>query len=246
MTRINAKGIHYKSLNEQIRNAVNKGSKEIVLNNVNGQRYIGDALKNPVKITINGVPGNDLAAFMDGPTIVVNNNVQDGTGNTMNSGKIVVHGDAGDIVGYAMRGGKIFVKGDVGYRVGIHMKSYKESYPVVVVGGYAYDFLGEYMAGGIIIVLAMKEDELSRRWQSRFIGTGMHGGTIFLRREVKDYQLGKEVGVTAPDSEDQKMLKKHVTEFAAEFDYNVTDLLKGKFYKLYPKYLRPYGRLYAY
>ena len=36
---------------------------------------------------------------MDGPTIIVNANAQDGTGNTMNGGKIIINGNAGDIVG---------------------------------------------------------------------------------------------------------------------------------------------------
>ncbi|RKY65759.1 MAG: hypothetical protein DRQ02_09810 [Candidatus Latescibacterota bacterium] len=45
------------------------GEQQIVLDNVNGQRYIGCGLKQPVQLVVNGVPGNDLAAFMDGPTI---------------------------------------------------------------------------------------------------------------------------------------------------------------------------------
>ncbi|MEW6007636.1 MAG: hypothetical protein AB1595_05755 [bacterium] len=42
--RINAKGMHYKALNELIHQGVEKGEKEIILDNVNGQRYIGDGL----------------------------------------------------------------------------------------------------------------------------------------------------------------------------------------------------------
>lgn len=41
-----------------------------------------------VLIEIEGVPGEDLAAFMDGPRIIVHNNAQDGVGNTMNSGQV--------------------------------------------------------------------------------------------------------------------------------------------------------------
>ena len=54
-----------------------------------------------------------------------------------------------------MRGGEIYVKGNVGWRSGIHMKSYLEKFPVIVIGGKAGDFLGEYMAGGIIILLGL-------------------------------------------------------------------------------------------
>ena len=155
--RIDAAGLHYRRLNEMVREAVRDGAAEILLDNVNGQRYIGCGLKSDVRITIEGVPGNDLAAFMDGLSITVMNNAQDGVGNTMNSGRVVIHGDAGDILGYSMRGGVILVKGDVGYRVGIHMKSYEDAVPVIVVGGRARDFLGEYMAGWVLVGLGLKD-----------------------------------------------------------------------------------------
>ena len=61
-------------------------------------------------MVVNGVPGNDLATFMDGPTVIVNDNAQDGIGNTMNRGLVVVNGDAGDVLGYGMRGGRLYVK----------------------------------------------------------------------------------------------------------------------------------------
>lgn len=242
--RIDAKGIYYKDLNEQIRQAVAKGEKEIILDNVNGQRYIGTGLKGDVNIKIFGVPGNDLAAFMDGPTVTVFANGQDGVGNTMNSGKIVIHGDAGDIVGYSMRGGKIFVKGDVGYRVGIHMKSYKESYPVVIVGGRAQDFLGEYMAGGLLVVLGLKKGE--SRMTGNYVGTGMHGGVMCIRGKLDDYQLGKEVGMLKPDEQDIKMLEGYLEEFCHDFNLDLNEIVNEEFVKLLPNSYRPYGKIYAY
>jgi len=154
--RIDARGLYYRELNEMVRAEIAAGAREIHLDNVNGQYYIGSGLKADVKIIIDGVPGNDLGAFMDGPTIVVLGNGQDNIGNTMNSGKIVVHGHAGDVLGYGMRGGKLFVREEVGYRVGIHMKGYQAQVPTLVAGGSAGDFLGEYMAGGILVVLGLK------------------------------------------------------------------------------------------
>jgi len=242
--RIDAKGIYSKDLNEQIRRAVAAGEKEIILENVNGQRYIGAGVKSDVNIKIFGVPGNDLAAFMDGPTITVFANGQDGVGNTMNSGKVVIHGDAGDIAGYSMRGGKIFVKGDVGYRIGIHMKSYKESCPVVIIGGRAQDFLGEYMAGGLLVVLGLKK---GGSWMSgNYVGTGMHGGAIYIRGELEDYQLGKEVKMLEPDEQDIKMLKGYLEEFCHDFNLSLNEAVDEKFVKLIPYSHRPYGKVYAY
>jgi glutamate synthase domain-containing protein 3 len=243
---IDAKGNHYKLLNQKIRQSILGGEHEIVLENVNGQRYIGDGLTGDVRIIIKGTPGNDLGAFMNGPTLNIHGNAQDGIGNTMNAGKILVYGHAGDIVGYAMRGGKIFIRGDVGYRVGIHMKAYEGFNPVIIAGGTAQDFLGEYMAGGLIIVLGMDDADPKRTIVGNYCGTGMHAGAIFIRGKVEDYQLGKEVKVFPLNEEDHKTLRTYVDEFAQDFSYDSKEILDGPFCKLIPYTHRPYGKLYAY
>ncbi|MFC1933911.1 hypothetical protein ACFLXX_02000, partial [Chloroflexota bacterium] len=221
------------------------GTQKIELHNVYGQRYIGTNLDKPVEIGIFGTPGNDLGAFMDGPRITVQGNAQDGCGNTMNSGEIIIHGHTGDITGLSARGGKIFVREDVGYRAGIHMKEYQDKKPVLVIGGTAQDFLGEYMAGGVLILLGLTLKP-GKNHKTKFIGTGMHGGVIYLRGSVDDYQLGKEVGVAELEENDYHILHQYVGEFSNHFGYQAQDILQHKFIKLYPRWLRPYGRLYAY
>lgn len=244
VVKIDATGVYYRDLNARLREHVQDSASHIEIRNVCGQRYIGTDLDKPIKIDIYGVPGNDLGAFMDGPQIVVHGNAQDGLGNTMNNGEIVVHGHAGDILAMAARGGRIFVKEDVGYRAGIHMKEYKEKKPMVVIGGAAQDFLAEYMAGGVMVVLGLdlKKEEYHR---ANFIGTGMHGGVVYLRGRVHDFQLGKEVGVKELDSADQQTLEGLVEDFCGYFGHQADEILKDKFIKLFPLYLRPYGRLYA-
>lgn len=101
---IDATSLHYHTLNEIVKRKVAAGVKNIVLKNVNGQRYIATGISKPVKIEIFGTPGSDLAAFTSGPKVIVHGNAQDAVGNTMNEGEIIVHGNAGDVVGYAMRG----------------------------------------------------------------------------------------------------------------------------------------------
>lgn len=245
IVRIDASGLRYRELNANLREVISNGTRKIELQNVYGQRYIGTDLDQPVEIEIFGTPGNDLGAFMDGPRIIVHGNAQDGCGNTMNSGEIIVHGHAGDILGLSARGGKVFVRDDVGYRAGIHMKEYQDKKPVVVIGGTAQDFLGEYMAGGILILLGLNLGE-GRYHKAKFIGTGMHGGVIYLRGNVNEYQLGKEVGIVQLEEKDYQILQKFVGEFAAHFGYEAGEILKDKFVKLFPRWLRPYGRLYAY
>jgi len=243
--KIDATGIYYRDLNAKLRGVVSNGTKGIELHNVYGQRYIGTGLDKPVEIEIFGSPGNDLGAFMNGPRIIVHGNAQDGSGNTMNEGEIIIHGHAGDIIGLSARGGKIFVREDVGYRAGIHMKEYQEKKPVLVIGGTAQDFLGEYMAGGILVLLGLNLGE-GEYHKARFIGTGMHGGVIYLRGSVEDYQLGKEVGIAELEEKDYQILSPLVSEFAEHFGYETEMILEHKFIKLFPRWLRPYGRLYAY
>ncbi len=243
---IDAMGLTHKQMNARLREAVAGGAERIELYNVFGQKYIGTDLNRPVEIHIHGTPGGDLGSFMRGPRITVYGNAQDGTGNTMDDGLIVVHGHAGDITGLAARGGKIFIRDSVGYRTGIHMKAYGDRQPIVVVGGTAQDFLGEYMAGGILVVLGLDlaEDEAHR---AHFIGTGMHGGVIYIRGKVNDYQLGKEVGMAPLSENDWTILRPLIEEYAAHFGGRAEEIIgRGGFSKLYALSLRPYGRLYAY
>jgi glutamate synthase domain-containing protein 3 len=244
VVRIDASGVYYRELNARLREVASNGVRKIELQNICGQRYIGTNLGRAVEIEIFGTPGNDLGAFLDGPRIIVHGNAQDGCGNTMNKGEIIVHGRAGDITGLSSRGGKIFIRDDVGYRAGIHMKEYQDKKPVLVVGGTAQDFLGEYMAGGILILLGLNLGE-GEHHRAKFIGTGMHGGAIYLRGNVEDYQLGKEVGVAELQEEDHRAIDQLVDEFSALFGYRAELILRQKFIKLFPRWLRPYGRLYA-
>lgn len=245
VVEIDATGMETRALNTKLRELVSSGIDKIKIINVCGQRYIGTDLNKPVDIEIVGTPGNDLGSFMDDPQIVVQGNAQDGCGNTMNNGKIIVHGHAGDVLGLAARGGTIFIRDGVGYRCGIHMKEYGEQKPVLVIGGSAQDFLGEYMAGGTLIVLGLdlKKGEGHR---AKYIGTGMHAGSIYLRGTVDNYQLGKEVGTAELTETDTPILERYVHEYSEYFGVDTAKILDAKFIKLFPLYLRPYGTLYAY
>jgi glutamate synthase domain-containing protein 3 len=243
--KIDARQLHYRELNPMIKAAAAEGSKEIELENIYGQRYIGSGIRRPVRITVHGVPGNDLGAFMDGPDITVDRNAQDGVGNTMNSGTIVVHGRAGDIVAMGMRGGKIFIKDGVGYRAAIHMKEYRRHLPVLVIGGEPQDFLGEYMAGGLVVVMGLGQKGKAK-YHAHHIGTGMHGGAIFMRGELDEYQLGNEAKAEPAKTEDIDVIRPFVEEYVDYFGGKAQDILGSGFVKLSPKSLRPFGGLYAY
>jgi len=240
-------GVHYQELNARVRDLAKLGYKTIELKNVNGQRYIGTGIASKdLKIRVFGTAGNDLSAFMDGPMVEVFGNAQDAVSNTMNSGKVIIYGDAGDVIGYGMRGGKLFIKGRAGYRVGIHMKAYGNQVPVVVVGGTVRDFLGEYMAGGILVVLGL-EKEPGEKLVGNWVGTGMHGGIIYVREEPERHQLGKEVGITDKiEPKEMETLGAIVQEYCADFSVNFEELITSSFFKLFPVSTRPYKKLYVY
>ena len=244
---IDAQGIYYRQLNEAVREAVAAGAKRVVLNEVNGQRYIGTGVAGAgVTIEVHGTAGSDLGMFLDGPAVEVFGNAQDGVGNTMNAGTVVVHGDAGDVLGYGMRGGSVFVKGDVGYRVGIHMKAYERHTPIMVCGGAARDFFGEYMAGGMLVLLGMNMQFPDQPIVGSFCGAGMHGGVIYLRGTVEPWQCGAEVAITEATEDEKSALKPIIEDYALAMGMDADEILAAPFTKLAPFSHRPYGKMYAY
>jgi len=250
--RIDAKNMDYRELNSRVREAV-KESPAIRLENVRGQRYIGCGIGSNVNIMINGTPGNDLGAFMNGPRIEVHGNVQDVVGNTMSGGRIAIHGDAGDILGHSMRGGRIYVKGSVGYRAGIHIKSFEDRHPVIVIGGRAGDYLGEYMAGGIVIVLGQNSGGgipggKERPITGRYTGTGMHGGALYILGEVPKEKRGPEVSPKEIEDHEKSLLEEILEDYKTVL--SLSDLspreIIPRLTKFTPLTTRPYGNLYAY
>ena len=207
-----------------------------------GQRFIGSGMSDRT-IEIDGIPGNALGAYLNGASIAVNGNAQDAVGDTMNDGQIVIHGSIGDAAGYAMRGGKIFVQGNAGYRAGIHMKAYKEKVPVMVIGGIAGSFLGEYQAGGIIIVLGIGAN--NQRIVGNFSCTGMHGGKMFLRSDCKDIKLPHQVTAEKATTEDIAKISKYIIEYCEHFGYNADELLNSEFTVITPDSKNPYKQMYV-
>ena len=234
---ISARQFDFKELNKKIKTA----GEHICIEDCYGQRFIGSGLKGKT-VTINGTPGNALGAYLDGAVLEVRGNAQDATGDTMNDGKIVIYGNAGDALGYAMRGGNIFVRGNAGYRTGIHMKEYKEKKPVIIIGGKAGSFLGEYLAGGLIIILGIGSDDLP---VGNFTGTGMHGGKIFIRTDREPSRLPAQVTSEIACDDDLLEIAPVVREFADLFGGYAQALMKDRFYVLKPNAKNPYKQLYT-
>lgn len=237
--KINAGDMDFKVLNEAVRQS---GDRDIEIYDLCGQRYIASGSDGHC-IKIYGVPGNALASFLDGSTVVVYDDVEDAVGDTMNDGLVIVHGSAGDTAGYAMRGGKIYIRDKAGYRTGIHMKAYREKQPLIIIGESAGSFLGEYQAGGTIIVLGLKQD--GKAPVGYFTGTGMHGGRIILRSDELPVDLPSQVTWKKADDEDKAEISALITEFCTIFGFDREDIMKSSFFLLKPDSANPYKRLYT-
>ncbi len=236
---IDAKNLPYEELNRQIKTAPDA---EIIIQNCCGQRYLANGLSHK-RLTVSGVPGNALGAYLDGAEITVEGNAQEATGDTMNDGKIFVDGMAGDATGYAMRGGEIYIRANTGYRAGIHMKEYEEKQPWLIVGGEAGSFLGEYQAGGAIVVLGLQ----SRGGApiGNFCGVGMYGGKIFLRCSEPPKNLSGRLLCKKAGEEEMALLLPKLENFSKAFSVPMEEILDTPFFLITPDSQNPYQQLYT-
>lgn len=229
---------HFTEANALVREALGQAAT-VEIREAFAQRYLGCGMQAGKTLLIHGVPGNDMACYMDGGEIEVFGNAQDQIGNTMNDGLVIVHGRCGDAAGYGMRGGKIFVRDGCGWRVGIHMKQFEDKRPAIVIGGDAGSFLGEYMAGGVIVLLGKP---------GRYLATGMHGGVIYLRHELALEEVPKGLVQGAVDDADKAIVRSLLIEYNAHFSddlgYGVDTSGEG-FFRLRPASSRPYASMYA-
>ena len=237
IAKIDAKDLEFSALNDIIRE-----SGDCTIENACGQRFIAAGMSyRDIKIT--GTPGNALGAYLNGGSIEVFGSAQDAVGDTMNAGTIIVHGSIGDAAGYAMRGGEIYVETDAGYRAGLHMKAYRDKIPVMVIGGRTGSFLGEYQAGGLIIVLGLNTD--GKPIVGNFPSTGMHGGKLFLRSDCRDIIFPKQVTARAATKDDLAEIEKHVKKYCELFGADFDELMNSAYTVVTPDSKNPYKQMYV-
>lgn len=230
---------HFTEANEMVREAL-AVTDTVEVKEAFAQRYLGCGMPSGKMLKIHGVPGNDMACYMNGGMIEVFGNAQDQIGNTMNDGCVVVHGRCGDAAGYGMRGGQIFVREGCGWRVGIHMKQFEDKCPAIVIGGDAGSFLGEYMAGGIIILLGKP---------GNYLATGMHGGVIYMKHQLDDDDISAGLVQEAVDDNDRAVLRtllgRYNEYFSDDLGGEEVEATGEGFFRLKPASSRPYASMYA-
>ncbi len=235
---IDASGMDFAALNEMLRRA----DRRCRIGGCLGQRFIAAGMSN-LSVEIDGVPGNALGAYLDGATITVNGNAQDAVGDTMNAGEIAVHGSIGDAAGYAMRGGALYIAGNAGYRAGTHMKAYGDTKPVIVIGGRTGSFLGEYQAGGCILVLGLHTDK--KPIVGNFPCTGMHGGKLFLRGDAAGIHFPHGTVVRTATAADMAEIAPLIEHFCTLFGSDAAALLQDTYTVVTPDSKNPYKQMYV-
>ncbi len=238
MTTLDCTGLDHRAVNNHLRDT----QEDCVLTHCCGQRFIASGMA-ARRIRIEGIPGNALGAYLDGASIQVLGNAQDAVGDTMDGGEILIHGSIGDAAGYAMRGGRIFVRDSAGYRAGIHMKEYGGKVPVMIIGGCAGSFLGEYQAGGVIVVLGL--DRGARPIVGNFPCTGMHGGRLYLRGDAGGLRFPAQVTARPAAPEDLSVIRGQLEDYCALFGLDAAALLSEPFTLVTPDSRSPYKQLYV-
>jgi glutamate synthase domain-containing protein 3 len=98
------------------------------------------------------------------------------------------------------------------------------------------------MAGGLILVFGIGYETAVTE---RGIGSGIHGGEIYLRGSVDDRFLG--VGATKKPfgSAERKRIAPVVREFASHFDVDGKALLEEEYTRIGPASARPFASKYT-
>ncbi|MCX8193589.1 MAG: tributyrin esterase [Nitrososphaeria archaeon] len=217
--KIDASNKDLRTLNSEIKKAINNGALKIVIENASHLDGLAAGLKQG-NIVVNGDVGDYTAALNDGASITINGNCKRFLADNMTKGTVIVNGNVGYGCGVYCYGGNIIVNGDAGDFLGTLNKG-----AVIIVTGDCGDSVGTYMVGGEIVILGDAGER---------IGDWIIRGSIFIGGEYRS--LGHNCKEVPVESEDMRSLKNYFKSLGIH-----GDLKKMK--KLIPISSRPfYGR----
>ena len=120
---------------------------------------------------------------------------------------------------------------------------YARNKNVIVIGGRAGSFLGEYQAGGLIVVLGLHTD--GKPVVGNFPCTGMHGGKMFIRGDVSDVVFPDRVNPVPATDEDMAEIEPYLREWCRNFGKDPEQILAGAFTVVTPDSRNPYKQMYV-
>ena len=116
----------------------------------------------------------------------------------------------------------------------------------MVCGGKARDFFGEYMAGGLLVLLGMNS-----QFEGPLVGRLPRHRHARRRRSTcaarsSRGSAARSVGIFAADEEDMAELTPVLEDYCEALGMDLDEVLSVPFTKLVPVSHRPYGKLYTY
>ena len=113
----------------------------------------------------------------------------------------------------------------------------------VTIHGIPGNALGEYQAGGIIIVLGLHKN--GKSIVGNFPCTGMHGGKMFLRGDCGNIRFSEQVTAKTAGDEDLEEIREYLSEYCADFGYSLDGILSEPFTVITPDSKNPYKQMYV-
>ena len=118
-----------------------------------------------------------------------------------------------------------------------------EKIPALVIGGCAGSFLGEYQAGGVIMVLGLNRG--NKRIVHNFPCTGMYGGKLILRGEYADIPFPSQVRARTASEEDMALIRRLIEKYGSLFNADCEEILDAPFTVITPNSANPYKQMYV-
>jgi glutamate synthase domain-containing protein 3 len=212
---VNCEGLTLREANSQIKHAVGKGLKIIILN-AEHLYGLASGLKSG-EIRVKGDAHDFLGMFNHGAKIVVDGNVGNFAGDNSWAGEIEVKGDARKGIGLYAYGGAFVVHGNAGDAVGQILKG-----GIIAVGGNVGDNAGLCMAGGSIVIIGDAGKNL---------GHTLIGGTIYIGGKAES--LGSNSKYVELKKGDMKFLNDFLRKYNIKADVE-------RFKKIGPLSERPF------
>jgi glutamate synthase domain-containing protein 3 len=214
-TEIDGQGLDTRAINRQIREAIDGGSRDIVVHNPGAKHSLGVGILHRVKLTFEGSLGYFGVGLGDGIEAHIKGRVGWSLAENLMDGEVVVEKSAGSSTGAAIRGGTVVVKGNVGGRTGITQKG-----GTILVGGDCGFLAGFMMHKGRIVVCG----DIGRA-----AGDSMYDGEIFVAGKVAS--LGIDTMLKDLDELDDLWLREHLDRYGLENPGSWRKIVAGR--KLY-------------
>lgn len=213
--KIDATNKHLRTVNEEIRKAVERGDS-VLVENPEHLHGLAAGLKKGT-IVVNGDPGDYVAALNDGASVFINGHAGKFVADNMTAGRVITTGDAGYGAGEYCYGGTLVIKGNAGHFLGALNKG-----ATIIVTGNAGDDLGTYMVGGDIIIIG---------------DCGKNLGNYFLRGNI--YVSGKWTS-SGHNTKEEQMKSEDVKKLTRLFKENDVDADPNRFRKIVPVSIKPF------